>query len=329
MYSKLLLLSFVICIFVSCTHEKEYRYEEGIAWNTAYHITYESDNDLSDSILYILKEIDYSISPFNPESVISKINDNRSNITDRHFEIVYDVSRKINHQTGGVFDPTLAPLIRAWGFGQGHKVSAIDTLRIDSLLKLVGINKTNLKNGRLIKSNPEIEFNFSALAKGYGVDCIADMLERNGSNNYLVEVGGEIRASGVNPKRKKWGIGIDRPEENASLGETVYTLYIGSGAIATSGNYRNLQQGKDTHFGHTISPFTGKPIQTDVISATIISDNCMEADALATSCMVIGSRKALDLCNQYNVGLMLIKSDMTVITNEIFKSFTHTDTENL
>ena len=317
------LLLAVLCIAgASCRRKPEFRYEEGIAWNTLYHITYESDKDLSDSILNCLNEIDSSLSPFNQESVVSKINDNRSDIADRHFTAVYNESKEVNRVSDGAFDPTLAPLIRAWGFGQGHEVSAADTLRLDSLLRLVGINKTALKGERLYKADPAIEFNFSALAKGYGIDCIADMLTRNGVTNYLVEVGGEIRASGVSPKGKKWAVGIDRPEEDASPGETVVTLYVDSAAIATSGNYRNFRKEGDVKFGHTISPATGRPVKTDVISATVIADRCMRADALATCCMVAGSQKALDLCNRLNVGVMVIKSDMTVESNAIFKALT-------
>lgn len=304
---------------VSCSERDQYRFEEGIVWNTAYHITYESTSDLSDSILIVLNEIDRSLSAFNKESVVSKINDNRSATVDSHFARVYKESRKINDATDGTFDPTLAPLIRAWGFGQGHEVSPTDTLNLDSLLQLVGIDKTEINGFELIKKNPKIEFNFSALAKGYGVDCIADMLKRNGVKNYLVEVGGEIRAQGLNPQGKKWGIGIDSPKEESNPGETVERIFLDSGSVATSGNYRNFHNIGNTRLGHTISPQTGRPIQTDVISATITAPECMEADALATSCMVLGSQKAIELCNRLKVGVMLIKSDLSVVTNSQFE----------
>lgn len=314
------LLLIQLCI-VSCAERNNYRYEEGIAWNTAYHITYESERDLSDSILLVLDEINNSLSPFNKESVVSKINDNRSADTDFHFQKVYSTSREINTKTDGAFDPTLAPLIRAWGFGQGHEVSANDTLRLDSMLSIVGITKTEIKDGKLFKKDPAVEFNFSAIAKGYGVDCIAKMLERNGVANYLVEVGGEIRVRGKNASGSKWGIGIDRPEENAAPGDIVQSLYIDSGAIATSGNYRNMQGAGKSRFGHTISPVTGRPVKTDVLSATIVAPTCIEADALATSCMVLGCERSLELCNSLKVGVMLIKSDMSVECNELFSRF--------
>lgn len=314
-------LAILLLSFASCDKKASYRFEEGIAWNTLYHITYQSDRDLSDSIRIILSEIDNSLSPFNENSVVFKINSNRSDTADTHFNKVYSESIRINKATEGAFDPTLGPVIRAWGFGKGHEVSA-DTLKLDSLLQLVGIGKTELAGKRLIKKDPGIEFNFSALAKGYGVDCIADMLKRNNVANFLVEVGGEIRTSGVNPDGKKWSIGIDRPDSEVPTGETVLNIRIDNAGIATSGNYRNYQTGGGRKFGHTISPETGRPVETDVISATVIAPTCMEADALATCCMVLGCDKAIELCNSLNAGVMLIRPDMTVVSNELFDSRT-------
>lgn len=312
------LLIIAATFLMTACSRKEYRYAEGIAWNTGYHITYESVEDLSDSIIAVLNEIDASLSPFNEQSTVSKINDNRDLTTDTHFTAVFKESQRINKLSGNAFDPTLAPLIRAWGFGQGHEVSA-DTLRIDSLMQFVGIDKTQLKDNSLLKENPEIEFNFSALAKGYGVDCIAEMLCRNEVTNFLVEVGGEIRASGHNPSGAKWGIGIDVPQEGASSGETAENIFVEKVAVATSGNYRNFQESGSIKFGHTISATTGRPVQTDVVSATVVSTSCMEADALATCCMALGSEKALELCNSLQAGLLLILQDGTISSNVYLK----------
>lgn len=310
----------ICCSLVSCAGGEKFKFEEGIAWNTVYHITYDSDKDLSDSILYVLGEIDSSLSPFNQNSTVSKINDNRSDLIDGHILAVYNLSRKINSLSDGAFDPTLGPVIRAWGFGQGHEISS-DTLRLDSLLQFVGISKTAIQDHRLIKNDPRIEFNFSALAKGYGVDCIADMLKRNGVRNFLVEVGGEIRAEGHNPDKNKWSVGIDRPDSESKAGDIVNKIFITDGAVATSGNYRNYHESGNGRFGHTISPATGRPITSDVISATVIAPTCMEADALATTCMVVGSEEALSLCTKLRAGVMLIKSDLSIVTNPAFESF--------
>lgn len=313
-----LLLTLSIPSFLSsCSGHLEFRKTEGIAWNTAYHIIYESNHDLTDSVITVLNEIDNSLSPFNPKSVVSRINENSTDSVDIHFKKVYSESRRIHEESGGAFDPTLGPVIRAWGFGKDHEVQA-DTMRLDSLLTLVGIEKTDLRNFSLLKTNPDVEFNFSALAKGYGVDCIAEMLERNGVENYLVEVGGEIRAKGRNSKGDDWTIGIDRPFPDSQPGELQEVISITDAAIATSGNYRNYHQSEGKTFGHTISPVDGRPVQTDVISATVIASNCMEADALATCCMVIGSEKALSLCSRLGAGVFIIKSDLTVVKNDLF-----------
>lgn len=309
----------LITLFYSCSEESKFRYEEGVAWNTLYHITYKSDKDLTDSIIGIFKEIDSSLSPFNNNSTVSKINSNSDNKIDSHFQKVYNESLKINRESDGSFDPTLGPVIKAWGFGIGHEITS-DTLRLDSLLQLVGINKTKIENNRLIKQNPLIEFNFSALAKGYGVDCIALMLERNGVVDYLVEVGGEIRASGLNPNNKKWTIGIDKPDPDAKQGETTFSIQLDNGGLATSGNYRNYHKTNGKTFGHSISTKTGKPALSDVISATVAATSCMEADALATTCMVIGSEAALNLCTKLRAGVMLIKTDGSIIMNPAFKA---------
>lgn len=312
--------SVLILLTAGCNRET-YRFEEGVAWNTVYHITYDSPFDLGDSISAVLKEIDFSLSPFNETSTVSRINANLDSTADSHLARVYAESLKIHRESEGMFDPTIAPLIRAWGFGQGHEIQA-DTLRIDSLLALCGIEKTRLEGTTLLKEDPRIEFNFSALAKGYGVDCVGEMLERNGVRNYLVEIGGEIRTRGLNPKGKRWGIGIDRPEAGANPGETVMTIYVDDAGIATSGNYRNYQEADSGIIGHTISPRTGRPVATDVISATVIAPTCMEADALATCCMAIGSEKALNLCTRMRAGVLLIKRDMTVVTNPAFNAQT-------
>lgn len=301
---------------VSCS-KSVYRTEEGIVWNTGYHIVYNSDKDLSDSIHVIFNRIDESLSPFNASSVVTSINENRETDTDPYFEAVYAESVRFNRLTGGMFDPTVAPLIRAWGFGQGHEISR-DTLRVDSLLQFVGIGKTRIQDRKLIKDSPEIEFNFSALAKGYGVDLIAEMLERNGVSDYLVEVGGEIRAEGANREGKKWVVGIDRPEAGANPGDIVSTISVSGCGIATSGNYRNFHEDNGKRFGHTISPLTGRPVATDVISATVVAPTCMEADAMATGCMALGSKRALELCDSLNFGVMMILSDFSVVTNSLF-----------
>lgn len=306
----------------NCTgNKKRYLYEEGMVWNTLYHITYESDVDLADSIFHCFNTIDNSLSPFNAESTVSRVNKNITDTVDSNFITVYNESLRINTASEGAFDPTLGPVIKAWGFGQGHTISS-DTSRVDSLMSFVGISKTELSDNRLIKSDPRTEFNFSALAKGYGVDRIAEMFLANGVENFLIEIGGEIRTSGHNSKGNKWSIGIDRPDQESTAGETVITIYVNDASVATSGNYRNYHTSANNQtFGHTISPITGKPVATEVISATVITDQCITADAIATACMVMGKDKSITLCSQMKVGVILIFNDFSIYTNDIFKQY--------
>lgn len=335
---KAIFLSALTSLLGGCSSSGDFRSAEGLVWNTVYHITYESDCDLNDSIATVFNEIDRSVSVFNDSSTVSRINRNETTLTDRHFRTVYNMSRKIHEAANGQFDPTLAPLIRAWGFGQGHTVSA-DTLRLDSLLRIVGIKKTSLKNDSIYKEDPNIEFNFSALAKGYGVDCIASMLERNGVSNYLVEVGGEIRASGVNRSGRQWTIGIDTPvpDEDKTDNSPMTTISVSDIGLATSGNYRNFQETSASGtFGHTISPATGRPVATDLASVTIIVPSppqsrselqvtddafpCMTADAIATACMALGLEESQDLCARLRVAALFITADLKVITNPAYRA---------
>lgn len=340
-----ILLSVIIPLVAACTQRNDYHTDEGMAWNTIYHITYNSPRDFSDSIRMIFNDIDLSVSAFNDSSTVSLINRNRTAATDVHFRNVYRKSLEINEMSYGMFDPTLAPLIRAWGFGQGHTISA-DTLRLDSLLDLVGIRRTELRPDSLYgdilyKENPGIEFNFSALAKGYGVDCIADMLERNGVEDYLVEVGGEIRASGVNRQGKPWTIGIDMPlpDEQKDSSSPISTISITDIGLATSGNYRNYQStSKSGTFGHTISPITGRPVTTDLASVTIIvpagyqsqterhvaeeAFPCMTADAIATACMTLGLEESQHLCTRLRIAALFITTDLRIISNPAYRALT-------
>ena len=301
-------------VMVSC-RDAQFRYSEGMIWHTAYHVTYESDHDLTDSIAATLEEVGKSLNYFDPGSLLSRVNTGNSVEVDQALRDVYEASRRINAQTGGAFDPTLGPLITAWGFGKGHKATA-DTARVDSLLKLVGITRTRLDNGHIVKDDDRIEFNFSAIAKGYGVDKVADMLARNGVKNYLVEIGGEIRADGKSPSNEDWRVGIDRPVyEHGAVHETQAVISFTGRGLATSGNYRNFQTDGEQRYGHTISATTGRPVRTDVLSASVVAPTCMEADALATSMMAMGSTRAIALADSLRLPVLLVLADSTVYTS--------------
>lgn len=295
--------------------------EEGMVWNTVYHITYQGEKTLCDSVTAVLNDVGKSLSVFDKASLVSKVNRSQSTNVDAHFMAVYNTSKIVNSVSGGMFDPTLSPVITAWGFGPGHKVSP-DTIAIDSLMSFSGIEKTNLNGSTLVKDDIRTQFNFSAVAKGYGCDMVARMLRRNGVENYLVEIGGEIAVGGNGPSGEAWTISIDRPvEEKGDLShDASAVLRLTDAGVATSGNYRNFHVAGDKTVGHTISPKTGRPVTTDVISATVIAPTCMEADAVATACMAAGSAVSKSMLETLRLEGMLILSDSTIFMTPGFKA---------
>ena len=295
---------------------KDYKYvkTEGLIWNTLYHITYKGPESLRDSILPVLDEVGASLSVFDRNSLVSRLNKNDSAIVDSHFIMVYDTSKKINGLSHGNFDPTVSPLVDAWGFGLGHTPTA-DTLMVDSILNFVGINKTERKNNLIIKDDHRIQFNFSAIAKGYGCDAVGEMFERNGVSDFMIEIGGEILLKGKSPSGKDWKIAVDAPVEGNNPGEEASViLSLTDVGIATSGNYRNFREEDGGKTAHTISPVTGRPYLSPVLSATIISSTCMEADAIATACMAGSPQEAKDLIEATGSKGILIFADSTWIS---------------
>ena len=304
---------------VSC--EDTYIKEEGMVWNTMYHITYQGDRSLTDSVMPVLNEVGGSLNVFDESSLVSRVNKSKSTPVDEHFMTVYNTSVIMNGVSDGMFDPTLSPLITAWGFGPGHKATA-DTIAIDSILTFTGIGKTRLEGPVLVKDDVRTQFNFSAVAKGYGCDKVAEMLRRNGVENYLVEIGGEIAVGGVSPSGESWKVSVDNPvEQGDTVSHDSFTiLSVTNAGIATSGNYRNFHKAGTETFGHTISPRTGRPVRTDVISATVIAPTSMEADAAATACMASGSEISKEMLKTLRYDGMLILADTTVYMTPGFKA---------
>lgn len=283
-------LSLFLVFLISCSESKSFHKSEGMTWNTMYHITYEYGSDLTDSIQLVLDSIDSNLSYFNSDSEVSALNRAYSSLKiGRMLKDVYNLSYKIRKISDSLFDPTVSPAISAWGFGK-DRMAVPDTLTLDSLRQFIGMDKTRISGDTLYKDDPRIEFNFSAVAKGYGVDRVAEMMKRNGVVNYMIEIGGEIRASGHSPSGHKWLIGIDAPEDTPLPGEKpVRTISFTDMGMATSGNYRNYHKDKrGNKYGHTISTMTLRPIQTDLLSVTIMAPTCAEADALATASMAMG-----------------------------------------
>jgi thiamine biosynthesis lipoprotein len=281
-------------LFTSCGNK--YQYDEGYIFGTTYHVIYQSNKNIKKDYRFKLQEVDNSLSSFNKNSIISKVNNNVDMECDSMFIEVFKASQKLSEITEGAFDITVAPLVNAWGFGF-KKYN--DNVNIDSLMNFVGYKKVRLENKRIIKSISNLKLITSAIAKGYGVDVVANYLESKGINNYMVEIGGEIRAKGLSEKNNAWRVGIDKPIDDviAENRELQDVLEMTEGALATSGNYRNFYVKDGKKYSHTIDPRTGYPVQHGLLSASVKAKNCMLADAYATSFMVLGLEKTKEIVN--------------------------------
>lgn len=298
---KLILLSFVIAGLTMCRKPDAYIYNEGYIYGTIYHIVYESPEgeDLHDEIKNKLNAYNAIFSTFDSSSVISKINNNREVDPDELFLKCYLRSMEISEITGGAFDITAGPLVNAWGFGPEERRKMTQD-KVDSLLRITGYEKVNLKDGRIVKASPEMKLDMSAVAKGFTCDLLANFLIEKGCRNYMVEIGGEVVAKGINERGREWTIGISRPDEMAFFASTDIQakVKIPAHALATSGNYRNYYEEGGRKYAHTIDPQTGYPVQHSLLSTTVISDNCMDADAFATAFMVMGLEKSIEVAGR-------------------------------
>lgn len=295
-YLKLGILSFVVIaavLIVAKQRNAPFQKNTGFVFGTVYNITYQSDKDLQPEIEAELKKVDNSLSTFNPKSIISRINRNEDVVADSMFTEVFKLAEQVSAETDGAFDITVAPLVNAWGFGFKHGKMP-DNRKINQLRKIVGFHKVSMKSGRVVKKNPATMLDCSAIAKGYGCDMVARLLASKGIKNYMVEIGGEIVTCGVNDERMPWKIGVTKPtDDSLNVNQELQTvLNVTDKAMATSGNYRNFYYKNGKKYAHTIDPKTGRPVQHNILSATVIADNCATADAYATSFMVLGLDKA-------------------------------------
>lgn len=281
--------------------EKHYIYNEGTVYSTYYHIVYESrtGKDYLNEIEQKMYMLDNSLSTFNPDSTISKVNQNLPVRVDPLFKKCFKKGMKISKITGGAFDMTIAPLVNAWGFGFKHKETITQDL-IDNLLNSVGFQKVKLSWNRIVKQNPAIMLDASAIAKGLAVDLVAKLLSSKGCRNYMVEIGGEIAARGVNQRNKTWRVGISKPVDDPTFSSRDFQdiVSLSGKALATSGNYRNFYIEGNKKYSHTIDPKTGYPVQHTLLSATVLADDCMTADAYATAFLVLGVERSMQIINK-------------------------------
>lgn len=290
-----------LILLTGCSRS-EYRSVQGMTWNTLYNIVYESDSDLQDSVTAAMKRVEMSLSPFEKRSVISKINRSESDSVDALVELVFAESQRINRLSGGMFDPTVAPIINLWGFGYENPDSLPTEAAIDSCLSLVGIAECRIAGNLMVKKHPGTQFNFSAITKGFGCDEVGRALASAGSENYMVEIGGEIRMRGLNPRGGKWRIQIDAPVQDPVADVRMAVIEVTDCGVATSGNYRNYRDTEKGRIAHTISPVTGLPVVPEMLSATVIAPETMTADALATACMAMPLDDAIRMIEQLGEG---------------------------
>ena len=295
MYKKIILAAGLwILMFTACTKQKQYFEESGSVFHTIYHIKYEGSEILTEKIDAEFQKFNLSLNPFNPNSIISKVNRNEAVEADDWFIEVFNKAKEVSDHSEGIFDIACAPLVNLWGFGFS-KMDSVTPQMIDSIKQFVGYQKVRLDGRKVVKDDSRILLNCSAIAKGYASDIIARLLEREGIENYMVEIGGEVTMKGVNQNGKCWRIGINKPEDDSTgvkndIEEVVQLCK--KGGVATSGNYRNYYIKDGKKYAHTIDPRTGYPSEQSILSATIVAEDCITADAYATAFMAMGLEKA-------------------------------------
>jgi len=283
-YKLLFLLLLIVgtVLIIRQQHSMPYQHDEGFIFGTVYSITYQSDENLKTDIEAELKKVDGEFSMFNEQSTVARINRGEQPPRSAMFQEVFELAQTVSRETNGAFDITVAPLVNAWGFG--FKNAQMPTRQqVDSLLKI--------RN----------QYDFAAIAKGYGSDVVARLLRSRGIQNFMVEIGGEIVTQGISEKRLPWKIGVTKPTDDplSEGGELQTVLNVTDIAMATSGNYRNFYYKGGKKYAHTIDPKTGYPVQHSLLSATVLAKSCATADAYATSFMVMGLERAKDVLERH------------------------------
>ena len=286
---------------------------EGPAQGSTYHISYYDSlsRDFQPDIEKILYDFDLSLSTYIPNSIISKINSNQKNVkVDKYFIACFNKAKEIWKNTNGAFDPTVYPLVNAWGFGPGKK-QKIEQHRIDSILKFVGFDLIELKGNKVIKKDPRVCLDFNAFAQGYSVDVVSDFLKSKGITSFIVEIGGELFAYGKKPNGDSWTVGIEKPIDNSESANPIKVYAkLNNLAIATSGNYRKFIIVDGVKYAHHIDPKTGYPTKNNLLSVSVFSKECISSDANATGILVMGLEKAKEFLKAHpELNAYLIYSD--------------------
>ena len=298
---KFIALTIISALLISSCQPKKSEYLKiaGYAQGTSFHITYENSNnqDYGEAIDSILSAFDKSCSMYDSTSIISRINNNDPTVeADNWFIDVFKKSVEVNALSEGALDITVGPVVRAWGFG-AQPMAKHDTAYIDSLSQYVGMEKVKLVGRKIIKQLPGVSLDVNGVAQGYSVDLLAEFFDKKRIKNYLVEIGGEVRSKGTNAKNTLWHVGIDRPADNNLIpGQQIQAIVeLNNKSMTTAGNYRKFFVENGVKYGHTINPKTGYPAKNTMLSATVVADDAVTADAWDTAFMVLGIEKSKEI----------------------------------
>lgn len=296
----------ILIVFIVWKVRQNATKEERVSFNgqtmgTYYNIIYLHPDGINykkevDSLLLVWNK---TLSTYIKDSEISRFNrSNQLYFESPYFYPVLKKSRDIFEASGGAFDPTVMPLVNAWGFGPENREMP-DSSEVKRLRKLVNFNYIGFDSVHVWKKKPGVELDFSAIAKGYGVDVVGNFLGQQGIKNYLVDIGGEITCKGINDNGVPWTTGIEDPQVQLNERRIMTVIQVSDKAIATSGNYRNFYVKDGRKYAHTISPFTGYPVQHSLLSSTVVADSCMTADGFATAFMVLGVEPSIEILNRH------------------------------
>ena len=293
-----------IILLTSCRHRKEPVLIKigGATQGTYYAITYYHDDstNLQPAIDSLFHRFDSTASAYKPNSIISRMNNNDPSVkADEMFSAIFQKAMEVSEKTEGAFDITVAPLVSAWGFDLGNRVTMNQHI-VDSLMPLVGYHKVMLDNGKLIKTDPRIRIDYNAIALGYAVDVVAAFLDSRSIQSYLIDIGGEVLARRTKPGGEKWNVAIEMPTKNAGDERKIEAVVLLQDmAISTSGSYHKFYEENGIHYSHTIDPSTGYPVKHTLLSVSVLAKDCMTADAYATAFMVMGVEKGKEYLKKH------------------------------
>ena len=296
------IISFLSLLLISCNVDSSnYKRIQGDAFGTTYQVIVQSESNSSKikkSIDSIFEVVNNSMSTYRSNSIISKVNQSQNPVkVDSHFTEVFKKSKDIWKLSNGYFDPTAGSIVNLYGMGPNNKIQSINEYKIDSVMQYVGLDKVYLNQQNfIVKTDENVYIDFNAIAKGYSVDLIKDLLININSNNFLIEVGGELITMGVNEKNKKWKVAIQNPVD---LNSYYSEITLDGMSLATSGNYRKFRIDSETgvRYAHIVNPINGQSMSNNILSASVIANSCIEADAWATSLMLMDPMEAIEIIN--------------------------------